>query len=160
MIILVIMVSCKTTAANQVENNADVPIFENDLLLAENGNFLLISTPEPWNTFKIGDSIGLFFQNLSSKGFTYNYSDIKMYWVDDGKWSEVKNKAISVGNDTVVLEPMTSNNASTAHGEFVDPDISYNKRTYLKIIITGNHLLENGSLGDEISVYIDIELNP
>ena len=46
-----------------------------DVSVSTNGEFILLTLPEQFNTFKIGDSIGILVQNKSEYKFNYKYND-------------------------------------------------------------------------------------
>ncbi|MFN8414378.1 MAG: hypothetical protein U0Z26_18500 [Anaerolineales bacterium] len=155
--IVSMLISCQSNNTINSAITQAPPPFDNSIPLSKNGELLLLSTPEQRNTFKVGDSISIIVQNISDKDFTYDYKNTKIYYTNDhNEWIETKNKVIIVGDKTVVVLQPTS-----FRGEDFDPDINnYNKATYVKIIITGSFSPHSNSSENNISVYIDILLNP
>ncbi len=136
--------------------------FESEIPLVKNGDILL-TIPEVWNTHKIGESIGLDIQNLSEKDFVYNQNDIQIYYLDSSnKWIKVNNKVVYVGGeqDMVVGSPVVDSGALTTVGEFVDPDFHYSQSTYVRVVIVGRFVMEDGTKSEQMATYIDVLLNP
>ncbi len=152
------------TGCNQGENSNIIEgmPFEQEMPLIENGDILL-TIPDVWNTHKIGESIGLDIQNLSERDFIYNQNDIQIYYLDNAeKWIKVNNKVVYLGGeqDIVVGSPTANSGALTTVSEFVDPDFHYSQTTYVRVIIVGRFLMENGTKGEQMATYIDVLLNP
>ncbi len=148
--------------------NTDTPLFSSenlgkDVYLSENGEYILLSTPQEINNFNFGKSVNLLVQNLTNNVFTYNYSDIKLFILDKNYlWSPINNNVIYTGEDQIVLGDNSNLETPSTVMEVVDANYSSNKSTYLKIVIIGQ-FLENGSIlpqTNKIAVAIDVKLNP
>jgi hypothetical protein len=134
-----------------------------DVYVSTNGEFILLTVPEQFNTFKIGDSIGILFQNKSEYKFNYKYNDTKLYFLDESNsWFEVNNTALLVGDgETEIGEDGNTEIYSTDLVTF-DTDVFYNKSTYLRVVMIFEVPRENRGAfsSNKIAVMVDVKLNP
>lgn len=162
LLLTIIITSCTSIVTDDTINLPTFDLSEN-VSLTDN-NELSIELPNEWNTFRIGDSIGILIYNMSDRDFVFEYSDVKIYELNNTNisWNEIPNKTINTGNEKVIIGAKDNPNSLSTVGVFFHPDISRNQNdsTFVKIVILGNFSGINGTLeSDKKAMVIDIKLN-
>ncbi len=163
---LILTISVLIMLAGCVKTNIPplpLSVLEDNISQTDNGEYILLTAPQQVNTFKIGDSIGVVIQNTSDYKFTYNYNDVKLFFLDENNtWREIKNTAVFMGNGETEVGEIGSVQPPSTILETFDTDIFYNKTTYLKILISGELSKENTEIFStiKIAVAIDVQLAP
>lgn len=119
-----------------------------------------LTAPDGWNTFKIGDVIGLDVGIISEDqiAFSPDYG-ARMFTYQDGHWKEIAN-FMTYPEGSIILSPRHGNylNDGAADIDPILPDTT-NSLT-LRIILVGN-IYRDGHVTDEkTAAYIDVNLTP
>ncbi|MFT3894865.1 MAG: hypothetical protein QM730_24815 [Anaerolineales bacterium] len=126
----------------------------------QNENYLQVTAPKGWNTYKNSEPISLEIQNISDKRISSGPDfGARIFVLTENGWVEVKNKVV-YQKDGFILNPNENYVPERIAAIFVQPDLlDYSVPTQLRIYVIGN-LLEDGKVVKEIASYVDIELNP
>jgi hypothetical protein len=123
--------------------------------------YLEITAPSGWNTFQTDDAIALEIRNVSESQITFT-PDLRerIFVLTDKGWMEVKDKLISLNENTITLDPTKNNDPLKARAVIVRPELpDYSVPYDVRIFVVGN-LIENGEGSTQVASYIDLRLNP
>jgi hypothetical protein len=123
-------------------------------------NDIQISAPEGWNTFNIGDDIGLNVEVISEYPIAFPRDfGARIFMYQDQEWMEIQNE-MDNPEGIVILSPTKDDpfNSGTA---IISPDLpDNNKLVELRIVLIGNLYLDGQITEDITAGYIDVELTP
>lgn len=156
-IITVVLLSCNRVTNSGGQSSIPTPDIGNDVQV---GNYLVVTAPNGWNTFKNEESISLEIRNIS-KGQINSGLDFgaRIFVRTDQGWIEVKNKTI-YGNGSVTLDPSKNYDPLKTAAIFVRPDLpDYSVPYDIRIFVIGD-LMESGKEPQKVASYIDLSLAP
>jgi hypothetical protein len=128
--------------------------------LVENEQYLDISAPAGWNSFKTNNPIILLIVNASEKRIvtTENFH-ARIFILNENGWIEIKNRAAYADNE-YVLQPYLATDPTTIKALPLLPDLPDASKSYeLRILVSGS-TQENGQLEETVINYIDIQVFP
>ena len=156
-IIVIILSSC-SSEANSIN---PLSISSPDIGVAiQSENYLEVTAPNGWNTFKTDGTISLMIRNISDKRIVSQQDfGAKIFIFTTDKWNEVENRTVYL-NDQITLDPNKNFDPTKIVSLFIRPDLpDYSKSSYLRIFVVGR-VLNNGQKQAEIATFIDLELHP
>ena len=124
------------------------------------GQYLEVTAPEGWNSFKTRESINIEIRNTSEQQIALEPdAGLRLFVRSDKGWIEVKNKAQYLYK-LITLEPNKNSDPMKNEATFVYPDLTDDSITsFIRIVVIGN-LIEDGKAIGPVGTYIDIQLNP
>ena len=151
-VVAFMLLSCSSKTVNVNPS----PISTPDIGIPVGDKYLVITTPQGWNTFKINRPVDLMVFDISDQQIVFNEnSDIRAFVWAVNKWVEVKNK-MSYTRNAITLVPDANRDLAKMEGTAILPDLTdYPGSSKIRIYIIGK--LENA---DQIASYIDVTLNP
>ncbi len=120
---------------------------------------------QPEEQFKFGSTVDLWLKNMSDQAVSFPAdANIKIFVFsqDKGTWDAVNNKmlyGLEGNNKFSVLLPFKANPANQIWIAF-DPDIVDTKPIEVRVVVVGNMLQSENSIGASVGAYIDIVLEP
>jgi len=116
-----------------------------------------IIVPQAWNTFKLDDTVSLQIVNVSNKTLVFDKNfGSRIFLIENGQWIEVKDKLISIGEDSILMKPAV-NNTNETRGFSVQPDVSgKTSKTEVRIYIFG----KSSDTEEIVGAYTDVVLKP
>jgi hypothetical protein len=119
-----------------------------------------LSAPEGWNTFKVGDAVGLAVEVVSSDQIAFAQDfGARLFIYENNQWVEVAN-FMNYPEGYLILSP-AKNDPLKFGAAFVDPLLpDSNRAVTLRTVLVGN-IYRDGKITDEIAAaYIDVDLKP
>jgi len=152
---------CLSLFGCKSENGLSTDLYEILGIASEEINTkFTISAPNGWNSFRIGDSIGLVIDLVSKDqiSFSYDYG-AKIYINERNKWIEIENIAKYPVGSFIVTPDMLPQDIP---GAVVDPKIQKTDEPItVWVILFGDILTKDGKFtGDKTAASISIQLNP
>jgi hypothetical protein len=121
---------------------------------------LHLSAPQGWNTFKIGDDIGLSVDVVTDDqiAFQHDYG-AKIFMLEDEKWKEVAN--FMKYPDGYLVLSQSNGDPFKSGSAVVDPILpELDEAITLRIILIGNIYIAGQITGEQTAGFIDVEIKP
>lgn len=120
----------------------------------QSSNYLEVTAPTGWNSFKAGDPIVLLIRNATNKKLTAKEDlGAKIFIFSKNSWVEVKNKT-AYSNSQIMLDP------DKTILLYVLPDLPDRSTSYhVKVFVVGK-VIDNEQKTSEVASYIDLKLIP
>jgi hypothetical protein len=119
-----------------------------------------LTAPDGWNTFKIGDVIGLDVGVMSEEqiAFPPDYG-ARMFIYENNQWKEVAN-FMTYPEGSIILSPRKGNylNDGSANLDPMLTDATH--PVTLRIILVGNIYRDGQVTNEKTAAYIDVNLTP
>jgi len=137
--------------------------FENTVSIRNPNTKIGLSLYETQAGPKIGDTIDLILKNKSKSMFVFpkDYGiKIFSYVAEKNEWIPIENNITYASYEDMFLFPKDKG-PMDVRGVPVSPVISEEKQAIdIRILVVGNMYLDDASLGDQATAFIDITLNP
>jgi len=155
------LIICLSLFGCKSENESSTDLYEILGVSSDeiNSKFML-QAPNGWNSFRIGDSIGLVIDLVSKDqiSFSYDYG-AKIYIYEHDNWIEIENIAKYPAGSFIVTPDMSPQDIP---GAVIDPKIQQiDEPITVWIILFGDVINKDGKLtGDKTAASISIQLKP
>lgn len=149
--------SCNTNVSKTSSSTETTP----DIGITTKGaEYLQISIPTGWNTFKTADPISLMLINVSNNQIVSREDfHCRIFVFDQGKWIEVNNKIVYAGNQ-IVLEPNKEIDPAKITGLIIQPDLADLSKPYQVRVFLFGSMANADKTQQEIIDNIDVMLSP
>jgi hypothetical protein len=123
-------------------------------------DFIHITAPTGWNSFRTDDSVTLEIWNSSENLIVCDPEfDLMVFPQTQDGWIELKNKSL-YQYDLITLEPSESYDPYKAVGTSVSPDLpDYSVTSSIRIYVIGE-LMDAAESSRKVASYIDLKLTP
>ena len=132
-----------------------------DIGIIVNGEeYLEITAPVGWNSFKTNDLITLMVVNVSNNRIvTSEDFHCRIFVLGNDNWHEIGNKA-TYADGEIFLEPNKDLDPASIQAAFLVPDLpDYSKPYKVRVFIFGS-VLKNEQTGEDVAAFIDVDLFP
>jgi hypothetical protein len=156
-ILTIVLVSCDSLTNRAEQTSAPAPDFGVDLEIVD---FIEITAPNGWNSFRTDDSVTLEIWNSSENLITCDPdSGLRIFVPTDAGWMEIKNKERYL-YESIELEPTENYDPFKAVATYVRPDLpDYSVTSIIRIYVVGE-LLDDAEGSRKVASYIDLKLTP
>jgi hypothetical protein len=157
MVLVLVTSSC---AINQNESDTAIVNPTDVGNWIENEQYLDISAPAGWNSFKTSDPITLLIVNNSEKKIitTENFH-ARIFILNKDSWIEIDNRAVYADNE-YILQPYHADDPATIMALPVLPNLPDDSKSYeVRILISGSIEGSEQVIEDVVS-YIDVKISP
>ena len=158
LIIVIITLTGCISPTNKQDSALQVIPDEIRAPLLQNGEEISISTPDGWNSFKVGESIYLLIQNLSDQTITADHDlGVKIYLFQNNAWVEVLNNVVYPDMNRITLEPNVPFDPLKVYTLFLLPELPVSSKSdvVLRIFV----FWREQSKDAQFSTYIDLNLH-
>lgn len=136
-LLFVVLASCAPKLHDSLTSQISMP--DIGIPVSENGKFILLETPEGWNSFSQTEPIVLRVKNVSDEALEFQ-SDFgaQMFIFRDNKWVELEDTISDILMDSVVLEPNHNNDPFNTEALPLFPKLeNYKGDVQVRIIVVG-----------------------
>jgi hypothetical protein len=154
LIILILLITgCTNNQANI--QGPDIGVSELEI----NKRFRL-EAPPGWNTFKVGDLIGILVEVTVDDEIYFQEDECKVYFFENGSWNEIPTSIPKPGSYNFILS--NSNGDPFLTDSFLLFPNYENIKNKLKVrVYVIGHLYINDAITDNLTAaYVDLELEP
>ena len=160
-VILLLSFSC--SSQTDICQQPPISMPDVDIPVCTNGEYILLETPEGWNSFSVIEPVVLRITNVSSdKVYFPPDFGVRLFISQGDQWIELENAMNSMLMPPVELEPNPGQNPLKAEALPVFPELeselleNYGSEITLRIVVVGEIRMENKI--QPVSSFIDIVL--
>ena len=124
-------------------------------------NYLVVTAPQGWNSFKTTDAISLEIRNISDRQIISEPDfGSRIFILSKDRWVEVDDNIVYSYDDPPLLDPSQSYDPQKIATIFVQPDLPDYSVTYnVRVFVIGK-FIDSSTKSEDVMSYIDLELNP
>jgi len=155
---LILLPSLLLTGCDKERSTAQMP--DLGIPKEEINTRLHLSAPQGWNTFKIGDDIGISVDVVSANqiAFQHDYG-AKIFVLEDEKWKEVAN--FMKYPDGYLVLSQSNGDPFKIGSAVVEPILpEFNEAITLRIVLIGNIFIDGQITDEQTAGYVDVKLSP
>ena len=119
---------------------------------------IIVSAPDGWNTYKLGNAILLAVFPGSTHTVILNDHNVVIYKNNTGKWIPIENQN-PLPAITGIIKPNKIPAESTVQILAMPNLAQISGTVLLRIVVTAN-IYDNKTLGKQVSAYVDVTLHP
>ena len=150
-------ISC-TTGLEQTSTSTEAN--SNIGITAQGEEYLAVTAPAGWNTFKTTEPITLMIINVSDNQIVSNDSfNSRIFILSEDKWVEVNNKVV-YANNPFTLESNKEMDPTKIFALFVSPELPDDQQSYEVRIFVFGSMINEDKTEVEIVDYVDVQLFP
>jgi len=159
-LLIVAVIIILQTMGCQSQKDLQMSLPGEDISIEDVNSQLRLSAPEGWNTFQIGQGIGVAIENTSDHPIAVDCTQPRVFLYQEEQWVEIDNLSECMG-EPIDIVPPTENDYLEIGSVGVLPDLpDPSQAVALRILVVGN-IVQNGVVTEEqTAAFIDIILNP
>ncbi|MEW6403490.1 MAG: hypothetical protein AB1649_16965 [Chloroflexota bacterium] len=155
---IILVSSCSLMSKAAEQSAISTPDIEIEV---QNQEYLEVTAPEGWNSYKTIEPVALLIRNISETGIVADADfGARIFLHSEDEWIEVQNKAVYPSTDPINLEPNKEFDPMKVEELIVFPDLPDDSVvSQIRIFLVGT-LVRNEKESETVATFIDMTLTP